>query len=52
MGNLPLISWVHANYGFDTLFRILAVAAVCILLAVTLLPARLPEPTPATVPAE
>ncbi|MEO0793343.1 MAG: hypothetical protein AAFY27_12475, partial [Pseudomonadota bacterium] len=41
---LPLISWVHATWGFDMLFRILAVAAVALFLAVLLLPQRIPTP--------
>jgi len=48
---LPMIAWVHQSWGFDALFRILAGAAIVILLAVSLLPARLPEVTPATAPA-
>lgn len=39
---LPLIAFVHANWGFDTLFRILAIAALVILAAVACLPKRLP----------
>lgn len=39
---LPLIAFVYQNWGFDTLFRILAAAAVVILAAVTILPRRLP----------
>ena len=39
---LPLIALVHANWGFDALFRILAVAALVILTAVACLPKRLP----------
>lgn len=51
---LPLIAWVHYNWGFDVLFYILAAAAAAILCAVSLLPGRLPDPKPATaqVPAE
>lgn len=51
---VPLIAWVHHNWGFDIFFYILAVAALAILGAVLLLPGRLPEtqPTPAQVPAE
>lgn len=41
---LPLIGVVYHNWGFDTLFRILAVAAVVILGAVALLPRKLPTP--------
>jgi len=40
---IPLISYVHANWGFDTLFRILAVAAVALVGAAYLLPKRLPS---------
>ena len=49
---LPLISWVHKNWGFDVLFHILAASAAAILLAVLLLPGRLPEAQPAAAPAE
>jgi MFS family permease len=48
---LPLIAYVHANWGFDVLFHILAVAATAILLAVMLLPGRLPAPAPETTVA-
>ncbi len=40
---LPLIAWVHANWGFDVLFRGLAAAAALLLVAVAMLPARLPR---------
>ncbi|MFY0612478.1 MAG: MFS transporter [Hyphomicrobiaceae bacterium] len=49
---LPLISWVHRNWGFDVLFHILAASACAILFAVLLLPSRLPEAQPQAVPAE
>ncbi len=49
---LPLIAFVHQNWGFDVLFRILAAAALVILLAVVSLPRRLPTPEAARVPAE
>lgn len=39
---LPLIAFVYENWGFDVLFRILAAAALVILLAVSLLPRKLP----------
>ncbi len=39
---LPLIAFVHDNWGFDTLFFILAGAATVILIAVACLPRRLP----------
>ena len=48
---LPLIAWVHGTYGFDVLFRILAVAAAAILGAVALLPSRIPDGEPAAQPA-
>jgi hypothetical protein len=42
---LPLIAAVYERWGFDTLFRILAAAAAAvILIAVALLPRRLPMP--------
>ena len=41
---LPLIAFVYENWGFDTLFRVLAAAAAIILAAVLMLPQRLPEP--------
>ncbi len=51
---VPLIAWVHHNWGFDVLFYILAASALAILCAVLLLPAKLPEPQPDPhqVPAE
>jgi hypothetical protein len=41
---LPLIAFVYDNWGFDTLFRILAATALVILIAVACLPRRLPTP--------
>ena len=49
---VPLIAWVHHNWGFDLLFYILAASALGILAAVLMLPGRLPEARPAAVPAE
>jgi len=46
---LPLIGAVYETWGFDTLFYILATAALIILAAVACLPRRLPTPQP--VPA-
>ena len=40
---LPLIAFVYENWGFDVLFRILAVSAAIILGAVLMLPQRLPR---------
>ncbi len=41
---LPLIAFIYERWGFDALFRVLAVSAAIILVAVFLLPQRLPEP--------
>jgi MFS family permease len=46
---LPLIAFVYENWGFDALFRVLAVSAAIILGAVLMLPQRLPRAQP--VPA-
>jgi hypothetical protein len=40
---LPLIAFIHARWGFDTLFVILAAAAAVILGAAALLPQKLPS---------
>ena len=45
--SLPLIAYVYQNWGFDTLFRILSGAAIVILIAVSILPKRLPMPNDA-----
>ncbi len=51
---LPLIAWVHHNWGFDMMFYILATSAAAILCAVLMLPGRLPQarPSAAEVPAQ
>jgi MFS family permease len=49
---LPLIAFVYENWGFDTLFRVLAAAAAIILAAVLMLPQRLPEPAAAAGSAQ
>jgi MFS family permease len=41
---LPLIAFIYENWGFDALFRVLAVSAAVILAAVAMLPRRLPNP--------
>jgi MFS family permease len=46
--SLPLIGFVYEHWGFDALFRVLAVSAAVILAAVALLPRRLPTPQGAT----
>ncbi len=48
---LPLIAFVYGNYGFDTLFRLMAAAAALIFAAVACLPYRLPTPHAAPVAA-
>jgi MFS family permease len=40
---LPLIAFVYERWGFDMLFRVLAVSAAIILAAVLMLPQRLPR---------
>lgn len=48
---VPMIAWVHHNWGFDALFYILATSALAILGAVLMLPGRLPEAQPTAVQA-
>ena len=43
---VPIIAWVHHNWGFDMLFYILAASALVILFAVLMLPQQLPESQP------
>ena len=43
---LPLIAFVHATWGFDILFLVLASAAAVIFCAVAMLPAELPTRDP------
>lgn len=40
--SLPMIAYAHRNWGFDSLFLILAAAALVILVAVFTLPKKLP----------
>tara|TARA_Y100001934_G_scaffold191956_1_gene226309 strand:+ start:1573 stop:2067 length:495 start_codon:yes stop_codon:yes gene_type:complete len=49
---LPLIAFLYENWGFDTLFHLLAGAALVILAAVAVLPRKLPTPAEAVVVAE
>ena len=44
---LPLIALIYDRWGFDTLFRALALAAAVILAAALMLPRRLPAPAAA-----
>lgn len=48
---LPLIAWVHGTWGFDMLFRILAIAAAVIFLFVSMIPRKLPVPDEVPVKA-
>jgi len=48
---LPLIAFVYESWGFDALFRLLAISAAIILGAVIMLPQRLPEPPAVAAPA-
>jgi hypothetical protein len=50
--SLPLIAFVYERWGFDTLFRVLAVTALAIFATVAYLPRTLPTPEPAPAPAE
>ena len=45
---LPLIAFVYDHWGFDTLFRVLAVTAAVIFAIVSMLPRQLPSAAPAT----
>ena len=45
--SLPLIGFVYENYGFDSLFRLMAGAAAAIFIVTACLPSRLPTPAPA-----
>ena len=47
-----MIAFVYGNWGFDTLFWILAVAGIVIMCAVLSLPKSLPQPDSAPAPAE
>ncbi|MFQ5625232.1 MAG: MFS transporter [Methyloligellaceae bacterium] len=40
--SIPMIAWVHANWGFDRLFMGLAAVATLILMAVLMLPKAMP----------
>ena len=36
--SVPLIAWIYGNWGFDSLFTILSIAAACIFVSVLMLP--------------
>ena len=44
---LPLIAFIHGRWGFDTLFMVLAGAALVTFVLVTRLPRTLPDPVSA-----
>lgn len=50
--SLPLIAFVYENWGFDTLFRILAGVGLVVVSAAAILPRKLPTPEPTPVVAE
>jgi hypothetical protein len=41
--SVPLIAWIYSGWGFDGLFKVLAVAAVITFLAVVMLPRAVSE---------
>ncbi len=50
--SVPFIAWIHANWGFDRLFLILACTAGFICLAVATLPSAISGARPKLAPAE
>lgn len=50
--SLPLIAFVYENWGFDTLFRIMAGVGLVVVTAAALLPRKLPAPDTTPVLAE
>lgn len=50
--SLPLIAFVYENWGFDTLFRIMAGVGLVVVTAASLLPRKLPTPDTTPVLAE
>ena len=44
--SVPLIAWIHARWGFDSLFTVLSAAAACILTSVLMLPRALSARAP------
>ena len=41
---IPVIAWIHHNWGFDMLFRVLSVVAIAMIGMILLLPGKLPDP--------
>ncbi len=44
---IPVIAWIHAGWGFDMLFRVLAIASAAMFAVMLALPGRLPIPAAA-----
>ena len=36
--SVPLIAWIHARWGFDTLFTLLSASAACVFTSILMLP--------------
>lgn len=49
---VPLIAWVHANWGFTALFKVMATASACTLIAVLMLPSAATAARPASFGAD
>ncbi|MGD9828533.1 MAG: MFS transporter [Hyphomicrobiaceae bacterium] len=49
---VPILSWIHANWGFDRLFHVMAIGAALILAAVVTLPRFAPRTHVQPAPAE
>jgi len=48
--SIPMIAWIHASWGFDRLFMLLATTGLCVVLLVLFLPRAMPaqaQPSPA-----
>ena len=41
--SLPLIAWIYSHWGFDGLFKVLAIAAACTFIVVLMLPRAVSE---------
>ncbi len=50
--SIPMIAWIHANWGFDRLFMLLSVVAMLILLFALLLPKAIPAREQSAVAGE
>ena len=47
---IPVIAWIHRGWGFDTLFKVLAMVAIATICMALLLPGKLPQPGGAAKP--